>query len=1116
MFAGAFLNSADPAGAEYCRAVGGWRGTLRSLLSALLLCLVAGPSFGYVVAESRFDEGLDGWTGVDFTGDASAPPLSARAAPPAPAGRVFYDSDGGALRHHDAVGLDFIMAKAPEAFGGDYIRRGINRVTFDLFPVDVGQGSRPTGFPVLLVLQDVDVNGVVLNSAVTNLGSIPIGEWSTKSVSFKESSWIVQRGNWDTLIRNVDTLAILVDLDNQQEQTLLDNVVLDAVFRDQGRIFSTGGVVVADGDSLQQTITTGISGKLDTIRVQLEDPTFPVTLDLAVADGADPFFEDPLFSQRVTIEATDVTPARLFDWTVGGDLFFAEGDEFTLGIVSVGGPVTFAANDPPGYAGGALFRDGLPVGTPSDLAFVTFVEPVNAWRTTFDMSVNADSPESGEFEGIVRAEFLWSTLKSEGPVSAADLTDLVIELSDGDGVLLWRDIVIQDGEVLPFGGTNRSAADLFWDANLGDGSPGAGELRQFGNASNATIAASQGTQFQVGDSVSVPADGLLFLDVRRNGAVLETAIRDVDEQSTTRVVNDLLSEPADVFLLEDELIDPEFDTISFATVESDQATGAPTTLQFQAIHSQARVGQSFTVGTTGTLDAIELVLFELGTGGDLFVQVLDFSGGDPVTAPVLGGLSLTEDEVGDGAPQAVRVDLAPLGIEVRAGDELAVVLTSPRVDTATTQDLYAIQISRDDQHPGGTYFTWGGALATFGDATFDLFITSGSRFDAPLRYLQIAGLADDPQFDIMDLFGLSGPDLEYNTLPDADGRVEIDVLATGFSGDVRAVPITFYIDGVADPVNLDFEEFYDGFEGDTVELFIDAESSDPDGSEVVTVRIEGVPPFGDLFPGERDGDDWILQQEDLPNIFLDLGPYFFGELTLDVEVSAEEPTSGDTFLDFFSIDVFLEPFADGVDISLEPILFLNEDTSATLPLELNLFDPGETLIAALELALAPPGTVITDGSNVSTDAFTDISNWDQGAISVVPPPDYNGVFTATVFAFSEIAGFESDESSAAITIVVSPVNDPPEAVGELPDQTLEVGEERFISLAGLFDDIDGDPLFIEAFPDDPDVAEIDVDGDTAILNGNSPGTTTRAAPIRWKAISCSSTAVRPRTSTRIR
>ena len=90
--------------------------------------------------------------------------------------------------------------------------------------------------------------------------------------------------------------------------------VTPAAVRDQGRVFGTDGVLSLGADSWSQSITTGISGKLEGIQIQVTDfdRPLPPTIDFefSVFDGGNPPSGPALFSEQVTI--TGVTQEFLF------------------------------------------------------------------------------------------------------------------------------------------------------------------------------------------------------------------------------------------------------------------------------------------------------------------------------------------------------------------------------------------------------------------------------------------------------------------------------------------------------------------------------------------------------------------------------------------------------------------------------------------------------------------------------------------------------------------------------------------------------------------------------------------------------------------------------------
>lgn len=153
-------------------------------------------------------------------------------------------------------------------------------------------------------------------------------------------------------------------------------------------------------------------------------------------------------------------------------------------------------------------------------------------------------------------------------------------------------------------------------------------------------------------------------------------------------------------------------------------------------------GQSFTVGVAGFLSGLELSLYTSNSPSDLVVAILDMTGGDPRTAPVLGSVTVPASAVGPSVGTlslesitATYIDLASLGISVKPGDQLAFRLTVASnlpsfwaIQTAVFSDLYA----------GGKYFAIvPGNTFEFlpGDAAFKTFVERPSPSTTPIPVL---------------------------------------------------------------------------------------------------------------------------------------------------------------------------------------------------------------------------------------------------------------------------------------------------------------------------------------------------------------------------------------------
>jgi hypothetical protein len=96
----------------------------------------------------------------------------------------------------------------------------------------------------------------------------------------------------------------------------------------------------------------------------------------------------------------------------------------------------------------------------------------------------------------------------------------------------------------------------------------------------------------------------------------------------------------------------------------------------------------------------------LGTE-DLVVDILDVSGGDLATAPILGTVSINGGDLGPfvntldlNSVTGTFIDLSGPGIKIAAGDALAVRLSSDIV----LPDLYGVKIAWNDPYAAGGFF----------------------------------------------------------------------------------------------------------------------------------------------------------------------------------------------------------------------------------------------------------------------------------------------------------------------------------------------------------------------------------------------------------------------------
>ncbi len=291
----------------------------------------------------------------------------------------------------------------------------------------------------------------------------------------------------------------------------------------------------------------------------------------------------------------------------------------------------------------------------------------------------------------------------------------------------------------------------------------------------------------------------------------------------------------------------------------------------------------------------------------------------------------------------------------------------------------------------------------------------------------------------------AGAAVQYAPDPNYHGpdRFTYVVADTGGLADTAAVEVTVV------PVN-DAPEAADDqattAEDEAVEIPVLDNDADLDGDRL---RVQSVSPAGHG-TAEVAADGTSVSYVPDPNYH---GPDRFTYVVTDAEGLADTAT----------VEVTVTPVNDAPKAADDQATTA-EDEAVEIPVLDNDVDlDGDRLQVR---SVSPPGhgaaEVAADGTQVS----------------YVPDPNYHGTDRFT-YVVADAGGLTD---TATVEVTVTPVNDGPAAVGAIPDQLMDEGEDGVtVELTPFFTDLDGDPLTFSAETSNADVVTAAVTGATLVL-----------------------------------
>lgn len=496
--------------------------------------------------------------------------------------------------------------------------------------------------------------------------------------------------------------------------------------------------------------------------------------------------------------------------------------------------------------------------------------------------------------------------------------------------------------------------------------------------------------------------------------------------------------------------------------------------------TSAPVTEAFTVTVTGVADAPELTVAD-ARGDEGFAlpvsissALTDTDGSETLSVEISGipeGVTLSDGQNTFTGPTASipTASLGSLQAIPAAGFVGAVVLTvtatATEADGDTAQTQQTLTVTFDDISVPPVL----SVLNASGDEDGAIPLTiEASDQNGDAVTITITGLPEgatltnglEQTFQGGEPIVLTEAQLAGLTVhPAADSDEDITLSVTAASGEGEEFEtvtsdLTVSVTGIADTPSLSVSDV-EGVEDTPVELDIAAALGDLDGSESLTIEVDGLQEGFSLVDAQGTvftGSPANVPSDSLDGLTLVTPANHTGDVSLTIRAIATEGDGGDTALVEKNLTVSIDPVLDIPTVTVEDAIG-DEDTAISLDIDLGNLDPNQSLSICIENL--PDGAVLTNGAGDTFSGSPIELTADQlTGLAITPPTDSAADFDLDI-AVTTSQGEESQTVRETLSVTVDAKADNPDVtIGDTvvtlgrADATTETGTGANDTLIG--------------------------------------------------------------------